>query len=144
VLLALGIQNAKRVLDTCQMSGSTISLPFLIYRKIFEEKLGNIKYVFWFSIQICLKQFNENKVMHFLFNLLGIKGLYMFRALFVHPQEALHKLHLTYCVRIMSVDCVSIAMKLQPWHSQLTLRMQYTKCRFCSASWGWASNVRNM
>jgi hypothetical protein len=29
-------------------------------------------------------------VMHFLFNLLRIIGLYMFRALLVHPQEALH------------------------------------------------------
>jgi hypothetical protein len=27
----------------------------------------------------------------------------MFRALFAHPQEALHKRHLVYCVRVMSV-----------------------------------------
>jgi hypothetical protein len=27
----------------------------------------------------------------------------MFRALFVHPQEALKKWHLVYCVRIISV-----------------------------------------
>jgi hypothetical protein len=27
----------------------------------------------------------------------------MFRALLAHPQEALHKRHLVYCVRIMSV-----------------------------------------
>jgi hypothetical protein len=32
--------------------------------------------------------------MHFLFGLLRIKGLYMFRALLAHPQEALHKKHL--------------------------------------------------
>jgi hypothetical protein len=36
--------------------------------------------------------------MHFLFNLLRIKGLYMFPALLVHPQEALHNWHLVYCV----------------------------------------------
>jgi hypothetical protein len=28
--------------------------------------------------------------MHFLFGLLGIIGLYMFRTLLAHPQEALH------------------------------------------------------
>jgi hypothetical protein len=41
--------------------------------------------------------------MHFLFNLLKIKGLYMLRALLAHPQEMLHKRHLVYCVRVMSV-----------------------------------------
>jgi hypothetical protein len=39
-------------------------------------------------------QYSETNVMHFLFNLLRIKGLYMFRALLAHPQEALHKRHL--------------------------------------------------
>jgi hypothetical protein len=37
----------------------------------------------------------------------------MFRTLFAHPQEALHKRHLVYCVRVMLV-------KLQSWCSQLT------------------------
>jgi hypothetical protein len=36
---------------------------------------------------------------HFLFNLLRIKGLYMFRALLAHAQEALHKRHFIHCVR---------------------------------------------
>jgi hypothetical protein len=53
-------------------------------------------------------QNSETKVMLFLFNLLRITGLYMFRALLAHPQEALHKLHLVYCVRIMSVGCTRI------------------------------------
>jgi hypothetical protein len=57
--------------------------------------------------------------MHFPFNLLRIKGLYLFRVLLAHPQEGLHKRHLVYCVRIMSVGCAKIA--LQPCHSQLTL-----------------------
>jgi hypothetical protein len=35
-------------------------------------------------------QYSETNVMHFLFSLLRIKGLYMFRALIYHPQEALH------------------------------------------------------
>jgi hypothetical protein len=36
-------------------------------------------------------QYSETNVMHFLFNLLRIMGLYMFRALLAHPQEGLHK-----------------------------------------------------
>jgi hypothetical protein len=43
--------------------------------------------------------------MHLPFNLLRTKGIYMFRALVAHPQEALHKRHLVYCVRVMSVGC---------------------------------------
>jgi hypothetical protein len=33
-------------------------------------------------------------MIHFLFNLLWIKGFYMFQALLAHPQEALQKPHL--------------------------------------------------
>jgi hypothetical protein len=58
--------------------------------------------------------------MHFLFSLLRINGFYMFRALLAHPQEALLKRHLVYCVRVISVG------------------------RLCNASWGWAINARNM
>jgi hypothetical protein len=36
------------------------------------------------------------------------KGLYMFLALLVDPQEALHKRHLVYCVRVMSVGCDTV------------------------------------
>jgi hypothetical protein len=48
-------------------------------------------------------QYSETNVIRFLFNLLRIKGLYMFRALLAHPQEALRKQHFVYCVRVMSV-----------------------------------------
>jgi hypothetical protein len=34
----------------------------------------------------------------------------MFRALLAHPHEALHKQHLVYCVRVMSVGCTSIGV----------------------------------
>jgi hypothetical protein len=64
--------------------------------------------------------------MHFSFNLLRIKGLYIFRALRADPQEALHKRHLVYCVRIMSV-------KLQPCHSHLTLYARNTPNAVCVA-----------
>jgi hypothetical protein len=46
-------------------------------------------------------QYSETSVMHFLFSLLRIKGLYMFRALLAHPLEVLHKRHLVYCLRVM-------------------------------------------
>jgi hypothetical protein len=47
-------------------------------------------------------------MMCFLFSLLRIKSLYMFRALLAHPQEGLHKRHMVYCVRVMSVGCTRI------------------------------------
>jgi hypothetical protein len=47
-------------------------------------------------------QHTETNVMHFSFSLLRIKGLYMFRALLAHPQEALHEQRLVYCMRVMS------------------------------------------
>jgi hypothetical protein len=36
-------------------------------------------------------QYSKTNVMHFLFNLLRIKCLYMFRALLAYPQEAINK-----------------------------------------------------
>jgi hypothetical protein len=45
----------------------------------------------------------------------------MFRELLAHTQEALHKRYLAYCVRIMSVGCDTVAVSLQPCHSQLTI-----------------------
>jgi hypothetical protein len=44
-------------------------------------------------------QYIETNVMNLLFNLLRIKGFYMFRALLAHPQEAMHKRHFVYCMR---------------------------------------------
>jgi hypothetical protein len=49
---------------------------------------------------IIVYHYNETNVMHFSFNLLRIKSLYMFRALRAHPHDALHKRHLVYCARI--------------------------------------------
>jgi hypothetical protein len=57
---------------------------------------------------ITVYQYSETNLMHFLFSLLRIKGLYMFRALLAHPQEVLHKRQLVYCVRVMSVGCTRI------------------------------------
>jgi hypothetical protein len=66
-------------------------------------------------------QYNGTNMMHFSFNLLRIKGLYMFRALLAHPQESLHKTHLLHCVCIMLAGCGTVAVSLQLCHSQLTL-----------------------
>jgi hypothetical protein len=73
-------------------------------------------------------QYKETNVMHLSFSLLRIKGLYMFRAILAHPQEALHKRYLVYCMRIMSVGCGKVAVKLQPWFS--TNWMKSASCWF--------------
>jgi hypothetical protein len=49
---------------------------------------------------IIVHRYNETNVMHFLFSLLRINGLYRFRALLAHPQKAIHKQRLVYCVRV--------------------------------------------
>jgi hypothetical protein len=57
----------------------------------------------------------------------------MFRALLAHPQEVLNKRHLVYCVRITSVGCDAVAVKLQPCHSQLTLYARNIPNIVCAA-----------
>jgi hypothetical protein len=37
----------------------------------------------------------------------------MFRALLAHPQEMLHKRHLVYCVRVMSLGFTRIGVELR-------------------------------
>jgi hypothetical protein len=56
-------------------------------------------------VDVLKEQYSETNVMHFLFNLLRIKGLYMFRALLDDLQEALHKRNLVYCLHVMPVGC---------------------------------------
>jgi hypothetical protein len=72
-----------------EMAGPSFVFPYVL--SVYVEHLRN--------------QYSETNVMHFLFSLLRIKGLYMFRALLPHLQEAFHKRHLVYCVRVMSVGC---------------------------------------
>jgi hypothetical protein len=50
---------------------------------------------------IIVYQYSKTNMMHFLFNLLRTKGLYMFWALLAHLQDSLHKRHLVYCVHVM-------------------------------------------
>jgi hypothetical protein len=72
--------------------------------------------------------------MHFSFSLLMIKGLYMFRALFAHPQETLHKRHLACCVCMMSVGCGTVAISLQSCHNQLTLHARNMPSAVCATT----------
>jgi hypothetical protein len=72
------------------------------------------------AIYTTVYQYSETNVMHFLFSLLRIKGLYMFQALLAHPQEAMLKWHLVYCVLGMSVGCTRLGVDLHPWCSQRT------------------------
>jgi hypothetical protein len=65
-------------------------------------------------------QYSETNTMHFSFNWLRIKGLYMFQALLAHRQEVLRKRNLVYCVRITLVGCSMVAVSLQTCYSQLT------------------------
>jgi hypothetical protein len=61
---------------------------------------------------IIIYQYSETNVIHILLNVLRIKGLYMFRALLAHHQEALDKRHLVYCVRVISVGCTMIIVEV--------------------------------
>jgi hypothetical protein len=72
-------------------------------------------------------QCSETNVMHILFILLRIMGLYIFRALLAHPQEATHKRHLVYCVRVISVGCY------EAWCGTGVSDPSF-QCRLCSAS----------
>jgi hypothetical protein len=67
----------------------------------------------------------------------------MFRALLAHPQEAPHKRHLVYCVRI-SVGCGTVAASLQSWHRQLTYARSIPRYVCVAPPLGWASNAGNM
>jgi hypothetical protein len=77
-------------------------------------------YLIFYRPCLIVYQYSETNVVQLLFSLLRIKGLYMFRALRAHPQEALQKRHLVYCLRVMSVGCTRIEVPLHSWYSKLT------------------------
>jgi hypothetical protein len=88
------------------------------------EKYQNVSVFCFLSLKEINKyleghMYNETKMMHFSLIFLRINGVYMFRVLLAHPQEALHKLHLVCCVRVMSVGCGTDSQ--QTCLSQLTL-----------------------
>jgi hypothetical protein len=86
---------------------------FIGFRKVELEliKLSGSSVLVYLSVILCalITQYSKTNAMHFLFSLLRIKGLYVFRALPAHPQESLHKRHLLYGVR---VDCTRVGVEL--------------------------------
>jgi hypothetical protein len=93
---------------------------FASYSELYE----NIAEIISYKLNVLLTciivyQNNKTNMINILFSLLRIEGLYMFQALLAHPQEALHKRHLVYCVRVMSVGCTRTGVLLQSWCSQL-------------------------
>jgi hypothetical protein len=80
--------------------------PTIFINKIpFFKHISCLFNIYCFELYIQVTDIYNSNVMPFLFNLLRIKGLYMFRPLLAHPQETIHKRHLVYCVRVMSVGC---------------------------------------
>jgi hypothetical protein len=59
-----------------------------------------------------LNRYSRTNVMHILFSLLRVHSLYIFRALLAHPQEALHKQQLVYCLRVMAGGCTRSEVEL--------------------------------
>jgi hypothetical protein len=100
-----------------------------VFSSVWTDSLHKAGYV----SSLMVNQYNEINVMHFSFNLLRMKDstTYIFRALLAHPQEALNKRHLVYCVRIKSVGFGTVA--LQSWHSQLTLYARNIPIAICVA-----------
>jgi len=60
VFVALVIQQAMRVrlIVICGLPGCKIFSTLSHKRQNFRKKLLSIKYVFWFSLQFCLKYFS--------------------------------------------------------------------------------------
>jgi hypothetical protein len=102
-----GVKTTRRV--TAQKSAVLIYLVADAW-DLASLELFRIEYFHLWKENILIYQYqcSETNVMHFSFNLLRIKGLYMFRALLAHPQEVLHKRHLVYCVCVMSVGCTRV------------------------------------
>jgi hypothetical protein len=78
---------------------------FIIFGAIFKTLLKCFTSVHRFycvcELLVYMCQYSETNVMHSLFNLLRIKGLYMFRAILAQPQDTLHKRHAMYQVPLM-------------------------------------------
>jgi hypothetical protein len=94
----------------------TVSTTLVIFTPI-----GSSAFSYGFS-----NKYDGINVIHFSFNLLRFKGLYMFRP---QPQEALHKRHCTtvYCVRTVSIGCGTVATGTVPYQIpfvKLLLRMR--------------------
>jgi hypothetical protein len=84
------LRNRQLVKNDCALLShsvsqehSTASVHFCVLNSYFSHTQ---------SVTFCSTEFHysETNMTHFIFSLLRIKGLYMFRALLTHPQEVLH------------------------------------------------------
>jgi hypothetical protein len=78
----------------------------MLYREIIAFDIHS-KHKFIISDALLIK-FTENQ------------SLYMFRALLAHSQDSLQKRHLVCCVRVMSVGCGTVAVKLLVYSKHYT------------------------
>jgi hypothetical protein len=102
------VRNLHTIPDLFRVPGRSILFMSLVYREVEERKCSselqfsfslndgawwinfNLNFTWWKSHYVC--QYSKTKEMHFLYSFfLWIKGLYMFRSLFVHLQDSLHK-----------------------------------------------------
>jgi hypothetical protein len=117
------VLNVLQIHDTCPCLVRKFK-PYITCKSRTKKHPPTIEHKSW-NLMFCwpcitVYQYSETNVMHFLFSLLRIKSLYMFRALLAHLQEALHKRHLVYCVRVMSVGFIWMEVSLKAWCSQQT------------------------
>jgi hypothetical protein len=85
--------NAAILPQTRQLSTHSILCGLSDWHSVEGSDMG---YSRCYQSHLSPHQYGETNVMYILFNLLRIKGLYIFRALLTHPQEVLHKRHLVY------------------------------------------------
>jgi hypothetical protein len=88
---------------------------------------------------ITVYQYSETNVMHVSFSLLRIKGLYTFRALLSHPQEALHNgtwyIACMLCQLAAPVNLCSVATLLTPTtHNIFRTRILFNSRAHCTSS----------
>jgi hypothetical protein len=100
------------------------------FRTIRENLNGRWRTQYKLNVLLIVYQYNETNVMHFSFNLLRMKSLYMFRALFAHPQEAPKKRQLVYCVRGTSVGCPRT--KVKPENMTISRYVTQDSCCVCN------------
>jgi hypothetical protein len=115
------------VLENCSLALRTQIFDHFVKSPIFKIGIYFLGKLGYTQINARNYQYSETNVMHPLFNLVRINILYIFRALLAHLQEALHKQHFVYCVRVTSVGCShasnipSAAYLAPPEDEQVTL-----------------------
>jgi hypothetical protein len=60
---------------------------------MFEVWFKDLRNLIFCWLYITVYQYSETNVKHFLFSLVRIKGLYLFRASLANPQEMLHAIY---------------------------------------------------